>query len=112
MALRKLRLASSRCSAGDATLMELGSELWDSDDRPRVKRAGLPAMVAGWGKVGGRKGEWEGGGKRGKLELLKGACSCSSLPVSKQTSVAEKPGLSTTLDVSASPSNRGVYFAK
>lgn len=46
MALRKLRFASSRWSAGELTLGELGSVvLWESPDRPRVKRAGLAAMA-------------------------------------------------------------------
>lgn len=46
MALRKLRFASSRCSAGELTFGEFGSELWDSPEgRPRVKSDGLMDMV-------------------------------------------------------------------
>lgn len=45
MAFKKFRLASSRCSAGEPTFGELGSDDWDSEESPRVKRAGLAAML-------------------------------------------------------------------
>lgn len=45
MVLRKLRFASSRFSAGEATAGESGSELWARPERPLVKRAGRVAMV-------------------------------------------------------------------
>lgn len=48
--MRKLRLASSRCSDGEPTDGELESALCDceSPERPRVKRDGRAAMAAGW----------------------------------------------------------------
>lgn len=48
MALRKPSLESARCSAGELTLGEFGSEVWDREDRPRVNmlKVGRAAMVA------------------------------------------------------------------
>lgn len=44
--MRKLRLASSRCSAG-----ELVSGFWDRAERPRVRSCGRAAMmIAAWAK--------------------------------------------------------------
>jgi len=69
MALRKLRFASSRCSAGELTFGEFGSELCESPEgRPRVKSDGLAAMVAlsvGWCRRGvmGGKGNGKSGGR-------------------------------------------------
>lgn len=68
MALRKLRFASSRCSAGELTLGEFGSELWDSPEgKPRVKRDGLIAMFEILVCCGGEEFElrqWMDGGNR------------------------------------------------
>lgn len=46
MAFMKFNFAPSRDSAGELTFGELGSELCDSPDKPRVVREGLKAMVA------------------------------------------------------------------
>ena len=48
--LNRLRFASSRCSAGELTLGELGSVLWESEERPRVNKLGRVAMVK-WVKL-------------------------------------------------------------
>jgi hypothetical protein len=47
MVLRKFRFASSRCSAGELTLGELGSVLWlwEREERPLVNKLGRAAMV-------------------------------------------------------------------
>ena len=45
MVFWKFRRASLRCSAGELTLGELDSELWESEDKPRVKRVGRVAIV-------------------------------------------------------------------
>lgn len=49
MALRKPSLESARCSAGELTLGELGSDVCDSEDRPLVNmlKLGRAAMIAG-----------------------------------------------------------------
>lgn len=49
MALRKPSLESARCSAGELTLGELGSDVCDREDRPRVNmlKLGLVAMITG-----------------------------------------------------------------
>lgn len=52
MAFRKFRLASSRCSAGEATLGEFGSELCDRPEGPRVKTVGRIAMAAAGRQIG------------------------------------------------------------
>lgn len=51
IALRKPSLESARCSAGELTLGELGSEVCDKEDRPRVNmlKLGRVAMIAGDG---------------------------------------------------------------
>lgn len=48
MALRKPSLESARCSAGELTFGEPGSEVWDREDKPRVNilKLGRAAMVA------------------------------------------------------------------
>lgn len=58
MALRKPSLESARCSAGELTLGEFGSEVWDKEERPRVNmlKLGRAAMVEE-----DRGGEWEEG---------------------------------------------------
>lgn len=48
MDLKRLRLASSRCSAGELTLGELGSTLWERDESPLVNKLGLLAIVSGY----------------------------------------------------------------
>lgn len=50
IALRKPSLESARCSAGELTLGELGSEVWDRFESPRVNmlKLGLEAMAAGF----------------------------------------------------------------
>lgn len=73
IALRKPSLESARCSAGELTLGELGSEDWDRLERPRVNmlKLGLEAMAAGFperswedvavgssGRVGVREAVW------------------------------------------------------
>lgn len=45
MVLNKFRFASSRCSAGELTLGELASVLWEREERPLVNRLGRAAMV-------------------------------------------------------------------
>jgi hypothetical protein len=56
--LRKLCLASLRCSAGDETLLmgELGSEDCDSPERPRVKREGRIDIVVAAAAAAARDG--------------------------------------------------------
>lgn len=68
MALRKPSFESARCSAGELTFGELGSEVWDRDDRPRVNilRLGRAAMFA-------KDGSWRGG-QGGGQEERKGGC--------------------------------------
>lgn len=65
MALRKPSLESARCSAGELTLGELGSEDWDRLESPRVNmlKLGLEAMAAG---VPGRSREGVAVGWRGR----------------------------------------------
>ena len=45
MVLRKFRFASSRWSAGEATLGELGSLLWERPESPLVNKLGRAAIV-------------------------------------------------------------------
>lgn len=45
MVFRKLRFASSRCSAGELTLGELASVLWESEESPLVNKLGRVAMI-------------------------------------------------------------------
>lgn len=61
MALRKFRLASSRCSAGVVTEGELGSVVdWEREERPRVKRPRPGRGLGGWDIVMVEMGELVG----------------------------------------------------
>ncbi len=43
--MRKFRFASSRWSAGELTLGEFGSLLWEREETPLVNKVGRIAMV-------------------------------------------------------------------
>lgn len=45
MVLNKLRLASSRCSAGELTFGEFASVLWEREESPLVNKLGRVAMM-------------------------------------------------------------------